>query len=319
MAASLPPSWPSRALNEIAEIRVVSILKSMNRADPDWNLYRSFLGVLQEGSLSAAARSLGLTQPTLARHIDALEAAVGFQLFTRSQQGLTATEGALELKPYAESLAATTAALLRNASGQGQTVKGAVRVSASEIVGAEVLPPILARLREDHPSLEFELVLSNTIDNLLRRDVDIAVRMVEPAQEALVVRRLGEVTLGLYAHRRYLDRSGEPRDLSSLRAHSIVGYDRETPAIRAMRQRAPGLDGIRFALRTDSDIAHQGRIRHRYLSGGTGATGPRARARAAGRFCAPARRLVGDARKSALNATLPRRVRRPRRRPCDTC
>lgn len=227
----------------------------MNRAEPDWNLYRSFLGVLQEGSLSAAARSLGLTQPTLARHIDALEAAVGYQLFTRSQQGLIATEGALELKPYAESLAATTAALLRNASGQGQTVKGTVRVSASEIVGAEVLPPILARLREDHPSLEFELVLSNTIDNLLRRDVDIAVRMVEPAQEALVVRRLGEVTLGLYAHRRYLDRSGEPRDLSSLRAHSIVGYDRETPAIRAMRKRAPGLDGIRFALRTDSDIA----------------------------------------------------------------
>jgi len=228
----------------------------MNGRDPDWNLYRSLLAVLQEGSLSAAARRLGLTQPTLARHIDALEAAVGFPLFTRSPQGLAATEGALALRPHAEALAATVATLLRTASGEGGTVKGTVRVSASEIIGAEVLPPILAALRRMHPALEFELVLSNVVEDLLRRDADIAVRMVEPVQEALVVRWLGSVTLGLYAHRRYLAQAGVPRDRKELQAHSLIGFDRETPEIRAMRQRAPGFDAFRFALRTDSHLAH---------------------------------------------------------------
>lgn len=227
----------------------------MNRTEPDWDLYRSFLAVLQEGSLSGAARRLGLTQPTITRHIDALEGAVGFPLFTRSQQGLAATDGALDLKPYAESLAATTAAMMRAASGQGRAVKGAVRVSASEIMGAEVLPPILTLLREQHPALEIELVLSNTVDNLLRRDADIAVRMVEPAQEALVVKRVGHVSIGLHAHKRYLARAGTPRAIKSLHEHSVIGYDRETPAIRSMRQRLPGFEAVRFSFRSNSDIA----------------------------------------------------------------
>ena len=233
----------------------------MNAADPEWGLYRTFLAVLREGSLSGAARALGLTQPTVSRHVDALEGAVGFQLFVRSQQGLAATEGALELKPYAEALEVTTAAMLRTASGQGRGVKGTVRVSASEMMGAEVLPPIFVSLREQHPELQIELVLSNEVDNLLRRDADIAVRMVEPAQEALVVKRIGSVTLGLHAHRRYLDRAGAPRSLEALHRHSVIGFDRETPAIRSMRKRVPGFGAIRFALRTNSDIAQWMAIR----------------------------------------------------------
>jgi DNA-binding transcriptional LysR family regulator len=198
---------------------------------------------------------LNLTQPTLARHIDALEAAMGFELFTRSQQGLSPTEGALELTPYAESLEANTAAILRTASGLGQAVKGTVRISASEIMGAEVLPPMLAELRRNHPALEFELALSNTVDNLLRRDADIAVRMVEPAQEALVVKKLGTVSLGLHAHKDYLARTCTPTGFSDLAEHSLIGFDRETPAIRAMRSRVPGADALRFSFRADSDIA----------------------------------------------------------------
>ncbi len=223
--------------------------------EPDWNLYRSFLAVLRERSLSAAARSLNLTQPTLARHIDALDAALGFELFTRSQQGLAPTEAALELAPYAENVAANTAAMLRTASGLGATVKGTVRISASEIVGAEILPAVLTELRRQHPKLEFELVLSNTVDNLLRRDADIAVRMVDPTQEALVARKLGTVSLGLYAHKDYLSRTGTPAALGDLVGHSLIGFDRETPAIRAMRSRVPGAEDLRFAFRADSDIA----------------------------------------------------------------
>jgi DNA-binding transcriptional LysR family regulator len=228
----------------------------MSNLAPDWSLYRSFLAILQEGSLSAAARALGLTQPTLARHVAALEEALGLALFTRSQQGLAPTEAALELKPYAEQLAATTAAMLRTASGQGQGIKGTVRVSASEIVGSQVLPAIFASLRASHPALEIELVLSNAVENLLRRDADIAVRMVEPVQEALVVKRIGRVTVGLHAHRDYLARAGAPRTIEALQQHSVIGFDRETPAIRAIRARLPGLEAVHFALRTDSDIAH---------------------------------------------------------------
>ena len=228
----------------------------MNIREPDWSLYRSFLAVLQEGSLSGAARTLGLTQPTLARHVETLERAVGFELFTRSPQGLAATEAALELKPYAESLAATAAALLRSASGQGHSVKGTVRVRASEIVGAEVLPAIFADLAERHPELEIELVLSNAVENLLRRDADVAVRMVAPAQEALVTQHVGSVTLGLHAHRRYLERHGVPRSLKGLRDHRIIGVDRETPVVRALFERVPGLTAVKACFRTDSDIAH---------------------------------------------------------------
>jgi DNA-binding transcriptional LysR family regulator len=227
----------------------------MNARDPDWSLYRSFLAVLREKSLSAAARAFNLTPPTLSRHINVLEAAMGFQLFTRSQQGLSPTEGALELTPYAESLEANTAAILRTASGLGQAVKGTVRISASEIMGAEVLPPMMAELRRKHPALEFELALSNTVDNLLRREADIAVRMVEPAQEALMVKKLGTVSLGLHAHKDYLARTGTPTGFTDLAEHSLIGFDRETPAIRAMRSRVPGTDALRFSFRADSDIA----------------------------------------------------------------
>jgi DNA-binding transcriptional LysR family regulator len=228
----------------------------MNRTqEPDWNLYRSFLAVLEKGSLSGAARSLALTQPTIARHIEALERAVGFELFVRSQRGLAATEAALELRPYAESLAATTAAIIRAASGQGRTIKGTVRISASEIVGTEILPSVFSSLMQRYPELQIELVVSNAVDNLLRRDADIAVRMVEPVHEALVVKRIGSVSLGLHAHRRYLERAGVPCNLNSLQKHSIIGFDRETPAIRSMRRRVPGFEQIRFAFRTDSDVA----------------------------------------------------------------
>jgi DNA-binding transcriptional LysR family regulator len=151
--------------------------------------------------------------------------------------------------------------MMRAASGRGKSVKGTVRISASEIVGAEVLPPILTTLRERHPQLEIELVLSNTVDNLLRRDADIAVRMVEPTHEALVIKRVGTVTLGLHAHRRYLDRVGRPRTPANLEDHSLIGFDRETPAIRSMRQRAQGLERVHFALRTDNDIAQLMAIR----------------------------------------------------------
>jgi len=138
--------------------------------------------VAQEGSLSGAARRLGLTQPTVARHVEALEQAVGADLFLRSQRGLTPTEIALELQPHAEALALTRPCCGAPPAGVRGRVRGAVRVSAGEVVGVEHLPPILADLRRKHPGLIVELVLSNALDDLLRREADIAVRQVEPVQ-----------------------------------------------------------------------------------------------------------------------------------------
>ena len=151
-----------------------------------WELYRSFLGVLREGSLSGAARALGITQPTAGRHVAALEKALGVVLFTRSQLGLMPTEVALALQTHAEAMESTATSLERAATSQGEGVRGVVRISASEVVGVEVLPPIVARLREAHPALKVELVLTNRVQDLLRREADIAVRMVRPRQEQLV-------------------------------------------------------------------------------------------------------------------------------------
>jgi DNA-binding transcriptional LysR family regulator len=229
--------------------------------EPSWDLYRTFAAVLAEGSLSGAARSLGLSQPSVARHIDALEAAIGLSLFVRTQRGLSPTAAALRLKPQAEALAAQSAALLRSASSAGDAVGGTVRISASEIVGTEHLPPILAALRRDHPALQIELVLSNAVDDLLQRQADIAVRMIEPAQQALRVRRVGAVQIALHAHRAYLARRGVPASLDDLAGHDLIGFDRETPAIRAIGQAYPALRRDAFALRADSDIAQLAAIR----------------------------------------------------------
>ncbi len=119
--------------------------------DPDWTLYRTFLAALEEGSLSGAARALGLTQPTIGRHIDALEAALAVQLFVRSPHGLAPTEAATDLRPHAEVLAAAAASLLRQATTRGGAIQGTVRIAASEVIGIEILPPLLAALRERHP------------------------------------------------------------------------------------------------------------------------------------------------------------------------
>ncbi|HAT32364.1 MAG TPA: LysR family transcriptional regulator [Janthinobacterium sp.] len=233
----------------------------MHQQEPGWELYRSFLGILQEGSLSGAARALGLTQPTVGRHLDALERGIGQSLFVRSQHGLSPTRVAEALRPYAESLAATSAALLRVAASQGADATGTVRITASEVIAVEVLPPILTRLRATHPGLSIELTPSNRVENLLLRDADIAVRMVSPSQAALIARRVGNVELGLYARQSYLDLHGTPPDLAALEKHTLIGFDQETPFMRAIIATLPFLKRSLFALRTDSDLARIAMLR----------------------------------------------------------
>lgn len=232
----------------------------MTASEPGWELYRSFLAVVRERSLSRAARSLSLTQPTLGRHVDALEQALGVTLFTRSPAGLEPTAVSAALIPHAEVMANAAAALQRSASGEAEAERGSVRVTASEIVGSEVLPAYLATFREAHPRISVELVLSNRSQDLLRREADIAVRMIEPTQKALVARKIGVVQLGLHAHPRYLKLNGAPRDVTALREHPLIGFDKAA-SVRRLPELGFPLTRDAFALRCDSDIGQYAAIR----------------------------------------------------------
>ncbi|MFN3303100.1 MAG: LysR family transcriptional regulator [Roseateles sp.] len=226
-----------------------------------WELLRTLLGVLREGSLSGAARSLGLTQPTAGRHVAALEQLLGQTLFTRSPAGLLPTEAALSLRGHAEQMEAAAAALQRAATARGGEVRGTVRVTASEVMGVEVLAGVFAGLRAQHPGLVLELALSNQLQDLLRREADIAVRMTPPGQSQLIARRVGAVTLGLHARPDYLDRCGRPASLAELREHTLIGFDAQTPFLRAGASRMGGMGRESFALRSDSDLAQLALIR----------------------------------------------------------
>ncbi|MBV8565330.1 MAG: LysR family transcriptional regulator [Methylobacteriaceae bacterium] len=236
--------------------------------DPSWDLHRSFLAVIREGSLSAAARSLGLTQPTVGRHVDELEALLKIPLFTRSQRGLEPTAGALELVAHAEAMAAAADALVRAASGEAAEERGTVRITASEVIGNEVLPQILAAFREMHPGIVIELVLSNRTQDLLRRDADIAVRMMRPSQDALVARHIGPIAVGLYAHKAYADRHPLPRDLGEIVDHPLIGFDRDMSNARIAARAGFELARDDFAFRCDSDVAQLAALRAGFGIGG---------------------------------------------------
>lgn len=232
--------------------------------DLNWERYRTFLAVLTEGSLSGAARALGITQPTAGRHVAALEAAFGQTLFTRSPSGLLPTEAAVALRGHAEALRSAAAAFERAAASHGAGVRGIVRISASDVIAVEVLPPMLAQLRGDHPGLVIELVSTDRIQDVLNREADIAVRMAPPAQEALVARRIGAIEVALHARDDYLARNGTPSTVDELARHALIGFDTVTPFIRAAGRAMPQWKRDAFALRTDSNLAQLAMIRAGY-------------------------------------------------------
>jgi len=231
-----------------------------------WDHCRSLLEVVRRGSLSGAARALGLTQPTVARHIEQIEADLGgVALFTRSPQGLAPTEAAEALLPHARTMESAAAALVRAATGSAEEISGVVRITASDVIGVEVLPAILRDLHATHPGLVFEIIPSNKTADLIRRDADIAVRMTPPRQSALVVKKVGDIRLGLFAHRAYFERRGTPRRLEDLAGHAIIGFDRETASLQGLLQAMGGL-GLElrreaFAFRSDNDLAQLNAIR----------------------------------------------------------
>lgn len=227
-----------------------------------WDHCRSFLSVCRTGSLSAAARASGLTQPTIARHVAQLEDALGGgALFIRSPQGLAPTDRADALLPHALAMEASAAAMLRAASGNTDEIAGTVRITASVVIGVEVLPAILAGISADYPDLTFEVVPSNQTADLLRRDADIAVRLVRPNQGALVAQSVGDIMLGMFAQEAYLARRGTPQQLEDLAGHAVIGIDRDTALLQSVSALGFRLSREMFAFRSDSDLAQLAAIR----------------------------------------------------------
>ena len=227
----------------------------------DWERQRAFLAVLGEGSLSGAARVLGLSQPTVRRRIEDLERQVGAPLFTRSPSGLAPTGVARDLGQHAQAMATAAEAFMRTASGDAGADEGVVRITASEVIGVEVLPLILAELRARHPGLVLELGLGSRNEDLLRREADVAVRMSPPAQKSLVARRIGAVRLGLFAHRRLLDAEGTPTTVDDLGRLPLIGYESETNTVRALKVMGLTLRREDFVYRTDNDLGQLAAIR----------------------------------------------------------
>ncbi len=222
-----------------------------------WDLVAAFLAVMRAGSLSGASRALGVAQPTVRRQIEKLEEVLGVALFTRSQTGLVPTDTATATLPYAESMAGVAEALVRSVSAPAGSERGTVRVACSEVVGAEVLPAIFARLRRTHPELQIELSVSNANEDLLRREADVAVRMAQPTQSALVAKRVGTVKLGAFASEAYLADHEVPRTLADLlRGHALLGKDRDTSFFSALAAAGLNLKRRDFAFRTDNDAAY---------------------------------------------------------------
>jgi DNA-binding transcriptional LysR family regulator len=230
----------------------------------DWDLFQSLHAVLEAGTLSAAARLRGLTQPTLGRHIETLEQRLGSPLFLRSPRGLQPTDLARELKPHLHDMAAAASAAVRDASGAANSLTGSIRITASEVVGAEVLPPMLTSFREAHPGIVIELMMSNIVDDLSRREADIAVRMAPPTQNALVAKKVGEVELGFYATDLYLDRHGVPQSMADLENHTIIGFDGPARSIRDLAGINIPVSRETFDFRTDSDLAQLAMVRADY-------------------------------------------------------
>ncbi len=228
----------------------------------DWSLVQAFLAVVETGSLSAAARKLSASQPTLGRQIKSMETQLGVELFARQPRGLVPTEMGENLIPAAGRMRDAIQEIQLQAAGQQQSLQGTVRITASEMVSHEHLPAILAHIREVEPEIELELLPSDASENLLFREADIAIRMYRPKQVDLITQHIGDLDIGIFAARAYLDRRGRPETLDDFLAHDFVGYDRNEAIITGMRAANIDVDRHFFKTRCDNNIVYWELVRN---------------------------------------------------------
>lgn len=202
----------------------------------DWNQVRAFFAASEEGSLSAAARALHQTQPTLSRQVTGLEQSLGVTLFERGHRKLRLTVAGLELLEHVRAMAEAANRVSLAASGQSQAIEGRVRITASEMLATYYLPPMLRKLREQAPGVVVEVVASDEVRDLIRREADIAIRHGQPTQPDLIARRIGFLRGRIYAARRLLDEVGMPRSFADLSDQDFVGIDNTEALIAGLAE-----------------------------------------------------------------------------------
>lgn len=221
----------------------------------DWSLVQAFMAVADAGSLSAAARTLGTSQPTLGRHIAAMQDQLGVTLFQRNPKGLDLTETGLALVAPARAMQEAARQMALMAAGQQADMAGTVRITASVVKAYETLPAIIAKLRRDAPEIAVELVPSDSSRNLLWREADIAVRMYRPTQLDLITRHIGDIALGAFAAKSYL--AGRPPVTpDTMMQHEVIGYDTATQIIDGFRDAGLQVTRDFFKVRCDDNLAY---------------------------------------------------------------
>jgi len=221
----------------------------------DWDLIRSFLAVMDAGSLLGASRLRSAAQPTIGRHIESLEKQLGKVLFERTGRGLKPTDDARLIASHARRMQSEADALGRAIVGSTGTEGGLVRIAASRVVAIHVLPDQILKIQQRLPHIDIAIVASDQTSNLLRRHADIALRHMRPEQSSLIARKLGESPIQPCASIRYLERHGTPNTIQDLLGHHLIGADRERAFLNAFDQVADAhnfpRDSVRFVIRSD--------------------------------------------------------------------
>ncbi len=236
-------------------------------SDLDWSLIQTFLAVAETGSLSAAARMLGQSQPTLGRKVREIEAALGAEPFRRHAKGLALTPVGQAMLGPAQAMREAAGRVTLVAAGEDRGLTGPVRITASVVVSHFLLPGVLAELRREEPGIEIDLVASDSSENLLFREADIAVRMYRPGQLDVVTRHVADMAMGIFAATSYLDRVGRPERLDALLALDWVGFDRNEMILRGMAEAGWDVTRDFFTIRTDDQAAYWQMVR---AGGGVG-------------------------------------------------
>jgi len=225
-----------------------------NTASFDWNRARAFLATVEEGSLSAAARELGLTQPTLGRQVAALEAELDVLLFERIGKSLVLTQSGFELLDHVRAMYDAANRISLTASGRSQAIEGRVRITASDVFSAYILPDALKQLREIAPLLEIDVVAANDIRNLQLREADIAIRHVRPEQPDLIAKLIGDGAGHFYASSSYLESCGRPASKSDLADHDFVGFSDNTRLVDILNQMGHSLSVDNFRVGSKNGV-----------------------------------------------------------------
>ena len=202
----------------------------------DWNQVRAFLATAEEGSLSAAARALGQTQPTLSRQVAALEEELGVTLFERAGRAMALTTAGMELLDHVRDMAEAANRISLSASGQSQTIEGWVVITATGTVATRHLPRVIKKISAVAPNVRIDILSSNEVQDLTRREADISIRHARPEQPDLIAKLLKETKAHLYATRDYADKIGPIRTLKDLENATFIGLDRTEEMIAAMRE-----------------------------------------------------------------------------------